>query len=1016
MCKSKLYGCAVVSLLFMVNVLFVMGCVAKADMPAVYLGDEASFQQSHAAGELAQYAEAMTGKALAVKTVSKNVGGNGFVICAVSNLDAMVVNEAIIDKIKTKLGEHRDSYVVLSGAGGNVYMVGRTDIGCLYAVYDYLSSICGCGFFQDGEYIPQLQELPTKGIELVRQPRFDNRRHMAWEAHASLKKYHSKYWSLDEWKKEFDWMTKQRLNMYRLGMTWAGRFAGDAFQQAYPEIGGEPKELIRDRVSGWTVSWDWPPEFRTRMTQDMFKYARDRGITFMYDVSPGDVPFRFKDAHPEIKYDPDNNYGESHVISPDDDAFVEVTKKYLAKVIELFGTDHMYFAAPYCEQTLGGGLDENMRMRTKASKRMVEEIFKPVDPEAVWVFGNWDWVHHSHGMWEPKRAKAYLDAFDNDEMYFGDIAGDMTEPPFYETYDGFYGKKWAFGVLQSFAGDDALHGDPVGVIEKIKAAATYENCVGVHLCPELTHQTVMYWDLVTYLAWNPEGINYYDYLKDFARRRYGVGNAAPMVDVWQKVTDAVLQYGKTDASARPISGYRDNNPYYQWTGEGFGNKENFPLFSGRQHFLKLDRHLPESRRQVALLKDALELMLAQRENNAANPLYIEDLVAIYRSYMGKLFNIQSATAYYAFGNGDKANFIKYRDRSMAILDAIADVLSGCPSYSINKMIEEVTSVPGHNPKLGNMIRNGGINHDYSTLDVYEQFSGYYIPRMEYYFEVLEKKLAAGEVQVTKGELRPRLEELKVSYRDNGWSSSAKPSEPVSAAARHLKKTADWTDDKQGVKIETDFWAEEPGSGYYFREEFDGDSLNDKQWESGNAALKDGICSVKGSLKFTKPLWQEKELIQIAVKMAKPASDNRFPAVLALSASGTNQGLPQCEVLLQANSNVNLRWHDDKGFQQTWKAISDANKWHVYGILPTKKGAKFYIKEGKEPLDPDNLPDMAFSIISGKMSGDMFCYILPGWEGSDGGNAIEVDWLQVGNPKNVNTFDFVAPDRDKSEDK
>jgi len=151
-------------------------------------------------------------------------------------------------------------------------------------------------------------------------------------------------------------------------------------------------------------------------------------------------------------------------------------------------------------------------------------------------------------------------------------------------------------------------------------------------------------------------------------------------------------------------------------------------------------------------------------------------------------------------------------------------------------------------------------------------------------------------------------------------------------------------------------------------------------------------------------------------MAKPASDNRYPAVLALSASGTNQGLPQCEVLLQANSNVNLRWHDDKGFQQTWKAISDANKWHVYGILPTKKGAKFYIKEGKEPLDPDNLPDMAFSIISGKMSGDMFCYILPGWEGSDGGNAIEVDWLQVGNPKNVNTFDFVAPDRDKSEDK
>ena len=396
--KQKMVLCSLV-LLLMAGCSFAMGVSSPdkplAGRPAVYVGKEASFQQSHAAAELAKYAKDMTGNALAVKTIGKIAVGNGFVICAVSDIDSMVADKAIAGNIKTKLGDHRDAYVVLSGKANNVYIVGRTDVGCLYAVYDYLSSVCGCGFFQDGEFVPQLKQLPTKDIELVREPRFDNRRHMAWEGHASLKKYHARFWSLDDWKKEYDWMAKQRLNMYRTTMAHYSRFSGDAFQQAFPEIGPEPTELERDRFAGWTVSWDWPPEFRTKMTQDMLAYARARGITFMYDISPGDIPFRFKDAHPEIKYDPANNYGESHVISPDDPAFVEVTKKYLAKVIELFGTDHMYFAAPYCEQTVAGGVDENMRLRTKASKRMVEEIFKPVDPEAVWVFGNWDWVHHN---------------------------------------------------------------------------------------------------------------------------------------------------------------------------------------------------------------------------------------------------------------------------------------------------------------------------------------------------------------------------------------------------------------------------------------------------------------------------------------------------------------------------------------------------------------------------------------------------------------------------------------------
>jgi len=1016
MSKKRLHGCIIISLLFMVNSLFAMGKPVNIDEPmAVFVGDVASFQQARAANELSRYA-AMTGNELAIKP-GKRTGDGGFVICPVSAIDAMA-DKPIADKIKAKLGDHKDSYVILSGKADTVYLVGRTDVGCLYAVYDYLSSICGCGFFQDGEFVPQLKKLPMKNIELLREPRFDKRGHFAWNSHKALKKYHSYWWTADEWKNEFDWMAKQRLNMYRLDMYYWSRFAGDAFGAAYPEIGPEPEGVFFGEKTNFPSAWGWPPKYRRKTTQNFLDYGRQLGIKFMYTVSAGEIPFRFKDAHPEITYNPPDNYGDSRSISPDDPAALEVTEKYLAKVVELFGTDNLYHAAPYCEHTVAGGIDENLRLRIKASKQLIEAI-KSVDPKGQWVFDTWDAVHHHKGLWVPKNMKTYLDSFDDDDMWLYDTAADMETPPFYEYYDGFYGKKWMCGALQSFAGDDALHGDPVGVVDRIKKAATYESCDGVIAIPELTHQTIMYWDLVSYLTWNPKDINYDDYLKDFSRRRYGADNIDIMVDVWQKVTKAVLQYGPDTKDAYwhgPVSRYRSNNSYYKWTYEGFGDTGAFPLFSDRQHLLKLDKHLPSAKKQVVLLKEALDLMLSQRDKCANNPLYAEDLVAIYRSYMGKLFNLQSATAYYAFGNGDKENFEKYRDRSMDILDAIADVLSGCPSYSINKTIKEATRVPGHNKRLAEMIRQATIVSDYTTNDVYEQFGGYYIPRMQAYFELLDKKLAAGDTQVTKADMTDKLKEISGNYQINGWSPAAKPSEPIAAAAKHFKKIALWTDDKQSVKIEKEYWADEPGSGYYFREEFDGDLLNEKQWESDKVALNDGVCSVKGSLKFTKPLWQEKELIQAAVRMTKPASDNRFPVLLSLSVGKGLEDNPRGEITLQSNTNLNQRWLDSKGWQQVWNATDGVDKWHVYGILPTKNGLSFYVKDGRQPFDPDNLPSPIFSIVSGKVSDDLFCYIFPRWEGSHGGNAIEIDWLQVGNPKNANTFDFVAPDKKKDDEK
>jgi hypothetical protein len=277
---------------------------------------------------------------------------------------------------------------VLSGAaakgGPAVLLAGREPVGTLCAVYHYLERACGVGFFSDGEHVPRRAALPAAGIRIAESPRFDNRLHLAWNAHCGLKKYHSCWWTAEEWKRELDWMAKHRLNMVRVDMTYYSTFAGDAFLQAFPEIGPD------------------------------------------------------KD---EITYLPGNQYGESRQISPYDPRCYDTEKRYLMKVIELFGTDHLSMATPY------------------------------------------------------------VDSLPDDAMYIYETAADLSA--LYRKHGFWHGKRWAFGVINAFAGKEALHGNCEELIERVNEAAACPTCTGVFMVPELAHANVPFWDLVTRLAWRP---------------------------------------------------------------------------------------------------------------------------------------------------------------------------------------------------------------------------------------------------------------------------------------------------------------------------------------------------------------------------------------------------------------------------------------------------------------------------------------------------------------------------------
>jgi hypothetical protein len=175
-------------------------------------------------------------------------------------------------------------------------------------------------------------------------------------------------------------------------------------------------------------------------------------------------------------------------------------------------------------------------------------------------------------------------------------------------------------------------------------------------------------------------------------------------------------------------------------------------------------------------------------------------VVLYRTYAGKLFDLEAGGAYAAFKAGDGTSLARHARTAMAILGDIQDVLAVCPSYSINATIAEACSVKGHNSLLPETIRQNCLNQRYTTNDVYEQFGGDYIPRTEAYFDLLAGKIAKGESTVAFKELEEPFKKIDETYRMQGWSAPAQEGDPVERVAkRFAQDLVDWK--REGACLE-----------------------------------------------------------------------------------------------------------------------------------------------------------------------------------------------------------------------
>ncbi|MBI2843076.1 MAG: alpha-N-acetylglucosaminidase C-terminal domain-containing protein [Armatimonadetes bacterium] len=162
------------------------------------------------------------------------------------------------------------------------------------------------------------------------------------------------------------------------------------------------------------------------------------------------------------------------------------------------------------------------------------------------------------------------------------------------------------------------------------------NCAGTSIMPEIVNHNPIYWDLLLKATWNPKGLTVDRHLRDVALRRYGSVSASSMNRALRKLQESV--YGPYDMQATWPHAPR-------------------PMY--RRRLTDLSQEVEQYRKRfpfIPKLRQAVEIMLGEADNQGNNKLYNNDLADVCNQYVSELINYNVVRMYDAFISRDDARF------------------------------------------------------------------------------------------------------------------------------------------------------------------------------------------------------------------------------------------------------------------------------------------------------------------------------------------------------------------------
>ncbi|RYF77328.1 MAG: hypothetical protein EON98_16515, partial [Chitinophagaceae bacterium] len=218
------------------------------------------------------------------------------------------------------------------------------------------------------------------------------------------------------------------------------------------------------------------------------------GMKTILPAFTGHVPPSFAQKFPKAKLKKTawQGFSDVFILDPDDSLFTVIGKSFTKQLIQTFGTDHLYSADTFNENTP----PTNDSTYLNDISKKVYQSMASVDPKAVWIMQGW-MFSYTPKYWQPTQIKALLNAVPNDKMIILDLYSESK--PMWNKTEAYYGKPWIWCMLHNFGGNISLYGrmnnvanDPV----QAKNDPASGKMSGIGLTPEAIEQNPVMYELM----------------------------------------------------------------------------------------------------------------------------------------------------------------------------------------------------------------------------------------------------------------------------------------------------------------------------------------------------------------------------------------------------------------------------------------------------------------------------------------------------------------------------------------
>lgn len=621
----------------------------------------------------------------------------------------------------------------ISRAGKKILLRGSSGVAIASALNYYLRHIAHCDITWNGTNLQLPVKLPLPSTVIARQTPYPDRYYMNY----CTFNYTMSWWDWERWQQEIDWMAMNGINM-PLALTGQN----EILYRVYKRLGLSDEDLAGFFSGPAYFAWFWMgnldawggPLPRSWMQshevlqQKILARERSLGMKPVLPAFSGHVPPAFKEKFSQAKLSTvewSGKFPAVYILDPADPLFLQIGKLFIEEQTRAYGTDHLYSADTFNEvdpPTGDTGYIADI-------SRKVYQSMAAADPEAVWVMQGW-LFYFSRNFWKQPQVKALLDAVPDDKMIVLDL---WTERhPVWPYTQAYYGKPWIWCMLHNFGQSTVLFGQMDSVAHNPSRDLnnpTAGRLRGLGLTMEGIEQNPVIYELMQENVWTDQPINLDDWLKGYARRRYG--QSRPLADsAWQWLRTTV--YADTMSSGGPKS-ILQSRPTFAPGGDRVNIRHTYANKDLAMAWKYLIAEAPVLRQSDGFQFDLVDLGRQVLANHAA---------MLHRAYVK------------AYEQKDLTNSRAY---ARAFLELIADLdtltgtrkdfllgrwLESAKAWGTNQSEKEL-----YERNARNLITTWGDQHsrlhEYAAKQWSGLLNGFYKPRWEQFFAAADQTLAAG---------------------------------------------------------------------------------------------------------------------------------------------------------------------------------------------------------------------------------------------------------------------------------